>query len=81
MNRSIVVISTAVSSTVVKASFDALHEFSVEHIRISGSGCGSVGRGVASDTRGSPFESSHRRGSSSKHTINDYINLNLISVM
>ena len=26
-----------------------------------GSGCGSVGRAVASDTRGPQFESSHRR--------------------
>ena len=26
-----------------------------------GNGCGSVGRAVASDTRGPPFESSHRQ--------------------
>ena len=29
--------------------------------RLSGSGCGSVGRAVASDTRGPRFESNHRQ--------------------
>ena len=31
--------------------------------REKGSGCGSVGRAVASDTRGTRFESSHRQKS------------------
>ena len=30
-------------------------------IQNGGSGCGSVGRAVASDTRGPPFKSSHRQ--------------------
>ena len=35
-----------------------------------GSGCGSVGRAVASDTRGPQFESSHRQNFINTFTIN-----------
>ena len=33
---------------------------SIKKTKFGGSGCGSVGRAVASDTRGRQFESSHR---------------------
>ena len=38
-----------------------VNQFLCLNINIVGSGCGSVGRAAASDTRGPRFESSHRQ--------------------
>ena len=45
--------------------------FATNKIYLSGSGCGSVGRAVASDSRGLQFESTHRQ----KFILNIYCQL------
>ena len=58
------------TATIWKWSFDARHQKSnlifdqeqdIKNIWASESGCGSVGKAVASDTRGLPFKSNHQQ--------------------